>query len=49
MYKQPIVEQTQMMPSSMVMSGSGAGNGIQNGGTTTTLNDITGGNPPIGD
>lgn len=47
MYKQPIVEQTQMMPSSMVMSGSGAGNGIQNGGTTQ--NDITGGNPPIGD
>jgi len=42
MYKQPIVEQTQMMPSSMVMSGSGA---LQNSGQGT--GDIL--TPPGGD
>lgn len=33
MYKQPIVEQTHMMPSSMIMSGSGISSGSGNGKT----------------
>ena len=47
-YVQPRVEQTHMMPSSMVMAGSGpAGqNGINGGGNT---GDISGDDPIPGD
>ena len=45
MYKKPIVEQTHMMPSSMIMSGSG----ISSGSGSGTTGDIPGSDPIGGD